>query len=61
MKYDCGILLLVDMKNTLNEGHVVSGLIYQIKTNNRSILLADPKLIISGKVTDHLLTFECSH
>lgn len=30
MKYDYGLLLLVDMKTTLNEGHVVSGLILQM-------------------------------
>lgn len=34
MKYDYGLLLLVDMKTTLNEGHhVVSGLILQMNKN----------------------------
>lgn len=42
MKYDYGLLLLVDMKTTLNEGHVVSGLILQVN-KNLCILLNDPK------------------
>lgn len=33
MKYDYDLLLLVDMKTTLNEGHVVSGLILHMNKN----------------------------
>lgn len=42
MKYDYALLLLVDMKTTLNEGRVVSGLILQMN-KNWSIWLSDPK------------------